>query len=283
MPSTTLETVTAPLFYFSPPTDGSAPYNRVNTPNWPASDPTSQLPLSNWTPEKHNVQIENVRGKEDAYLLDEAGFQFFHSPASHRSFSNDEEIKAEYYPESEELLKRITGASRVVWFDHTIRRRIPGQADTVLKRQPVTEVHVDQTQASATARVHLHLPPELAPSLLERRFQIINLWRPIGHPAFDMPLTLCDFRTVDAERDLVAVARLAPDRKGETYRVRWNPEHRWKYLKGMTPEEFVLIKCFDSAEGVSVFTPHTAFLDPSMPEGSPPRESIELRALVFYD
>lgn len=112
----------------------------------------------------------------------------------------------------------------------------------VSKRQPVTEVHVDQTLASATARVHLHLPPELAPSLLEHRFQIINLWRPIGHPAFDMPLTLCDFRTVDAERDLVAVARLSPERKGETYRVRWNPEHRWKYLKGMTPEEFVLIK-----------------------------------------
>lgn len=112
----------------------------------------------------------------------------------------------------------------------------------VSKRQPVTEVHVDQTLASATARVHLHLPPELVPSLLEHRFQIINLWRPIGHPAFDMPLTLCDFRTVDAARDLVAVARLAPERKGETYRVKWNSEHRWKYLKGMTPEEFVLIK-----------------------------------------
>ncbi|KAJ7289849.1 hypothetical protein C8J57DRAFT_1494262 [Mycena rebaudengoi] len=122
----------------------------------------------------------------------------------------------------------------------------------VSKREPVTEVHVDQTVASATARVHLHLPPELAPSLLEHRFQIINLWRPIGHPAFDMPLTLCDFRTVDAERDWLRNARAR--RTG-----------------------------FDSAEGVSVLTPHTAFLDPSMPEGSPPRESIELRALVFYD
>ncbi|KAJ7926056.1 hypothetical protein B0H13DRAFT_1973323 [Mycena leptocephala] len=272
MPSTTLELVTAPLFYFTPPTDGSAPYNRVNSPNWPSSDPTSQLPLSNWSPEKHDVQIENIRGKEAAYHLDEAGFQFFHSPANHKSFLDDSEIKSEYYPESEELIKRITGASRVVLFDHTIRRRTPGQADMVSKRQPVTEVHVDQTLASATARVHLHLPPELVPSLLKHRFQIINLWRPIGHPAFDMPLTLCDFRTVDAERDLVAVARLAPERKGETYRVKWNSEHRWKYLKGMTPEEFVLIKCFDSAEGASVFTPHTAFLDPSMPEGSP-RES----------
>ncbi|KAJ7247506.1 hypothetical protein C8J57DRAFT_1359138, partial [Mycena rebaudengoi] len=241
MPSTTttLETVKSPLFYFSPPTDGSAHYNHVNSPNWPSSDPTSQLPLSNWTTQKHNVHIENVRGKEDAYLLDEAGFH-------HKSFLDDEEIKAEYYPESEELIKGITGASRVVLFDHmgaapTIRRRILGQADMVSKRQPVTEVHVDQTLASATARVRLHLPPELAPSLLEHRFQIMNLWRPIGHSAFDMPFTLCDFRTASAERGLVAVARLAPERKGETYRLRWNPEHRWKYLKGMTPEGFVLI------------------------------------------
>jgi len=279
MPSATLETVTAPLFYFSPPADGSEPYNRVNT------DPTSTIPLSNWAPVKHSVQIENVRGKEDAYGLDEAGFQYIKHRSSHTSFTDDEEIKAEYYPESAELIKQLTGASRVVLFDHTIRRRIPGQVDTTSKRQPVKEVHVDQTNASAVARVHLHLPPAEAPELLKHRFQIINLWRPISHPAFDMPLTLCDFRTVDQENDLVAVARISPERRGETYRVKYNPQHRWKYLKGMTPEEIVLIKCFDSTEksGVSIFTPHTGFSDPSTPEDSLPRESIELRALVFYD
>lgn len=125
-----------------------------------------------------------------------------------------------------------------------IRRRIPGQVDTTSKRQPVKEVHVDQTAPSAVARVHLHLPPSEAPELLKHRFQIINLWRPISHPAFDMPLTLCDFRTVDKENDLVAVARISPERRGETYRVKYNPQHRWKYLKGMTPEEIVLIKWY---------------------------------------
>lgn len=106
MPSATLETVTAPLFYFSPPADGSEPYNRVNT------DPTSTIPLSNWAPVKHSVQIENVRGKEDAYGLDEAGFQYIKHRSSHTSFTDDEEIKAEYYPESAELIKQLTGASR---------------------------------------------------------------------------------------------------------------------------------------------------------------------------
>jgi len=279
MPSTTLDTVPGTLFYFTPPADGSEPYNRVN------SDPTSTLPLSNWTPEKHIVQIENVRGKEDSFALDEAGFQYLKHRSRHTSFTDGNEIEAEYYPESAELIKQLTGASRVVLFDHTIRRRIAGQVDTPGKRQPVKEVHVDQTTASATARVHLHLPPSEAPELVKHRFQIINLWRPLSHPAFDMPLTLCDYRTVDKENDLVPVARISPERRGETYRVKYSPQHRWKYLKGMTPEEVVLIKCFDSSteSGLSIFTPHTAFPDPSAPEDCLPRESIEIRALVFYD
>lgn len=42
---------------------------------------------------------------------------------------------------------------------------------------------------------------------------------------------------------------------------------------------------FDSVQdgSVAVFTPHTGFQDPNSPVGAPPRESIELRALVFYD
>ena len=65
------------------------------------------------------MAIENVRGKEDQYTLDTAGFQFYKSPAKHTSFSNDQEIQDEYYPESIELLKKLTGASRVVIFDHS--------------------------------------------------------------------------------------------------------------------------------------------------------------------
>ena len=42
---------------------------------------------------------------------------------------------------------------------------------------------------------------------------------------------------------------------------------------------------FDSIQdgSVAICTPHTAFSDPTTPEGTPLRQSIELRALVFYD
>jgi len=266
------------LKYFTPPADGSRAWTFVNP------DPTTGKRDANWEHSEHVVKVENLRGRTDT-TLDNNGFQFFHHPAKHTSFANDEEIEREYYPESIELIKQLTGASRVVLFDHTIRRRRPNTIDTPENRQPALSVHVDQTTASAVSRVRRHLPAEDVEGLLQRRFQIINLWRPIHHSAFDSPLAVCDFKSVDPSRDLVPHTLKYPDRDGETFGVQWNENHQWRYVRGMRPEEGVLIKCFDSVQdgSVAVLTPHTAFEDPTTPPDAEKRESIELRALVFYD
>ncbi|RPD65550.1 hypothetical protein L226DRAFT_567235 [Lentinus tigrinus ALCF2SS1-7] len=275
-----INTVAATLQYFSPPKDGSKAYMAVD------ADPVTGERARNWESIPHQVEIENLRGKEDTVSLDTAGFQFFRRAVQHRSFANTEVIKEEYYPESIELVKEMTGASRVVPFDHTIRRRRPGEIDdTEEKRQPVPQVHIDQTAQSAKNRVHLHMSAEEVPKLLQGRYQIINLWRPISRPAYDWPLALCDYRTVARENDLVPTALKYADRDGETFSILYNPNHKWKYLRGMEPDEFVLIKCFDSKDdgATAIFTPHTAFEDPTTPKDAPLRESIELRLLVFYD
>jgi hypothetical protein len=65
--------------------------------------------------------------------------------------------------------------------------------------------------------------------------------------------------------------------------VKFTPDHRWFYFPKMTADEALLLKCYDSAtDGRARFAPHTAFVDPTTPEDAPPRESIELRALVFH-
>jgi len=273
-------TVTASVSYFVPPPDGSRAFQKIN------ASPVTGVRERNWTNESHEVTIENLRSKQADITLDTAGFQLFKHPSQHKAFTDDADIEKEYYPESIELIKELTGASRVVLFDHTVRRRRPNTVDDhPSKRQPVPQAHVDQTPASAVARVHRHLPAEDAPALLQKRFQIINLWRPINHPALDWPLALCDFRSVDPEKDVAPVALVYPDREGETYGVKYNPQQRWGYFRGVAPDELILIKCFDSVRdgSVALFTPHTAFADPTTPEGTPLRESIELRALVFYD
>ncbi|RPD65551.1 hypothetical protein L226DRAFT_479784 [Lentinus tigrinus ALCF2SS1-7] len=276
----TADTVTATLHYFSPPEDGSKPYIYIN------ADASTGQRQRNWVTVPHEVQVENIRGKEDTVSLDTTGFQYYRRSVKHTTFENDEVIEKEYYPESIELVKELTGASRAVIFDHTIRRRRPGEVeDTPQKRQPVPQVHIDQTPESARARVRRHLPEGDVPKLLAGRFQIINLWRPISHPAYDWPLALCDYRSVDRHNDVVPTTLKYPDHDGETYSVKFNPGNKWKYLRGMSPEELVLIKCYDSKDdGVTAnFTPHTAFEDSTTPKDAPLRESIELRLLVFYD
>lgn len=57
-------------------------------------------------------------------------------------------------------------------------------------------------------------------------------------------MALCDFRSVDPKRDAFPVALVYPDHEGETMAIRYNPKHEWKYVRGMTPDEIVLIKWF---------------------------------------
>ncbi|KAI9430150.1 hypothetical protein H4582DRAFT_2087458 [Lactarius indigo] len=231
------------LRYLTPPADGSKAWTNTNV------DPSTGERASNWEYTTHPVRVENLRGRAEV-TLDKNGFQFFHHPAKHTLFANDEEILREYYPEGIQLPKQLTGASRVVLLALWCRRH------------PFPDEHVDQTTASAIARVQRPLPSEDVEGLLQRRFQIINLWRPIHHAAHDWPLALCDFNTVDHSHDLVP--------------------HTLKFLD--RDEEGVLIKCFDSIQDgrVAVLTPHTAFQDPATPSGAEKRESIELRALVFF-
>ncbi|KAI6112231.1 hypothetical protein EDD16DRAFT_1171332 [Pisolithus croceorrhizus] len=105
------------LNYSIPPADGSQAF----TQTYP--DPVTGEWRRNWREDPHFVEIEDIRGKEDNYGLDTAGFQYFRHPAKHTKFTDDEEIKEEYYPESIELIKKLTGASRVVIFDHSVPER----------------------------------------------------------------------------------------------------------------------------------------------------------------
>lgn len=74
----------------------------------------------------------------------------------------------------------------------------------------VQQVHVDQTEGAAEARVRRHLGDE-ADELLKNRYQIINVWRPIENPATDFPLAVIDWRSTSPE-DFIPVDLLYPKR-----------------------------------------------------------------------
>jgi hypothetical protein len=246
-------------------------------------EPPPGAPRTTAVHRDHTVRIRDVRPVASALSLEREGFQLVSAASSVGDFRDQEAIRTRYYAESVSLLEELTGASRLVVFDHTIRRRIPGAADrtTGIPRQPVARVHNDYTVKSGPQRVR-DLLGEEASDLLRKRFCVINVWRPIRGPVQDAPLALADAESVDA-LDLVATDLVYPDRTGEIYYVKFNSSHRWFYASAMREDEVMLIKCFDSADdGRARFVPHAAFVDPTTPAGALPRESIELRTLVFY-
>jgi hypothetical protein len=268
-----LHSVEAVLNYLAPTTERPRTYT---------NDPPPGEPRSTVVAESHVVPIHNLRPASSSASLDREGFALIRQESAVTNFWDNDEVRAVYYPEVENALKKATGADRVFIFDHTTRRRIPGAEDSRAGiRQPVPRVHVDHTAKSGPQRVRDLLADE-AEELLKGRVQVINLWRPIRGPLQDFPLAVCDAGSVSFD-DLVPSDLIYPHRVGETYQVLYNPAHRWYYVPEMQVEECLLLKCFDSkADGRARFAPHSAFADPTAPSGAAPRESIEVRALVFH-
>jgi hypothetical protein len=104
---------TSSLRYLVEPESGVRAYQYLN------ADPLTGERKKNFRYEEKPAVIENLRGKEDSVSLDKTGFQYYTHISKHTSFANEEEIRREYYPESIELIKKLTGASRVELFDYS--------------------------------------------------------------------------------------------------------------------------------------------------------------------
>ncbi|CAM1504171.1 Fc.00g017620.m01.CDS01 [Cosmosporella sp. VM-42] len=269
--------VTATLKYYQPPTDASKPFNFVDTP------PEGQ-PQRNFSDNLQPTVIHDIRGHEADYTIDRDAFQVIQNvaPSAETEFLDDDSIKEKYYPELEHLLlKHIPRSNKIFFFDHTIRRQKPDAP-----RAPVTRTHIDQTGKSAAKRVRRYFPEE-ADKLLEGRYRIVNVWRPLNKtPVESFPLAFASSATTKDD-DVVPIEHRYPDGYlGETAAIRHNPRQKWHYLSGMTGNERLLLECFDSeslkpGSKIGGRVPHTAFEDPRTRVDAEGRESIEVRALVF--
>jgi hypothetical protein len=232
-------------------------------------------------PDPRRITIHNGRPHANNFILERHGFRFVRHDTKVEEFYNDDQIRRVYYPEMEALIKAESGARRVVVFDHTLRT-----ADDELRvskgiREVVRRVHNDYTEWSAPQRVRDILPDE-AQELLQRRFAIIQVWRPIRHPVETYPLAMADAQTLSPQ-DMVVSERRAPGRIGQTYAIKYNPIHKWYWFPRMRREEALVFKVFDSLkDGRARWTAHTAFADPTSPSHARPRESIEIRTLAFF-
>lgn len=244
--------------------------------------PGTGLPRREGNYRNFTVRVHNVRPQVRDLSLDKQAFILTRHETKVRDFYDDQEVRSTYFAEVEALVKRETGAAKVVVFDHTVRT-----ADRAVERglrTPVRSVHNDYTEKSGPQRVRDLLPADEAEVRLAKRFAEYNVWRNIAHDPIEMtPLGFVDAQTI-APRDLAVCDLVYADRTGEIYQGVYNADHRWCYFPAMTRDEAILIKCFDSAkDGRARFSLHSAFDDPTSPANAKPRQSIEVRTLAFFD
>ncbi|KAF2809389.1 uncharacterized protein BDZ99DRAFT_509002 [Mytilinidion resinicola] len=213
--------------------------------------------------------IEDVRGQEEKYSLDNHGFAFCGFETDFCGWEEKTAVETEYYRQMEEILTtKVPGADLVHIFEHRLRRSDPPRAPglTVSLSDP-------SRYLSPAGTVHK--------KLLRSRVQVINVWRPLYDVIQNWPLAVCDGSTV-ASSELVAVDQVRRHSRGDGLVLRYKPGYKWYYLSRMRLDEALLLKNFDSKPaGKAKFAPHTSFRPSNVPRNAPKRTSIEVRALVF--
>src|SRR5216684_9092992 len=100
---------------------------RVPTAPWVEKPVTYNPPAGTGVPRRvgnyrdFKVRIHDARPVAREFSLDRQAFILTHHDTAMRDFYDEEEVRTKYNAEVEALIKRETGAAKVVVFDHTVR------------------------------------------------------------------------------------------------------------------------------------------------------------------
>lgn len=232
------------------------------------------------------VRIEDARTNQTAPSLHREGILLLAHRSAVADFRDSAAVAQLYPQEIERLILEVSGADAVVVNGTGVLRFAEKSADSgrLDNSRPARFIHVDISDSTAAMFAERSRPQ--GDSRQVRRYAHYNVWRTFSGPPQDVPLAVCDARSVKPA-DLVpadAVFDVAgqPEWSFEGLVVRFNPEHRWLYFSNMTPQEALVFKTNDSAAEEPSQVPHSAFNDPTCPANVPPRSSIEMRAIAYW-
>uniref|UniRef100_A0A7S1L6T4 Uncharacterized protein n=1 Tax=Alexandrium catenella TaxID=2925 RepID=A0A7S1L6T4_ALECA len=269
--------------------------------------------------ERHKTTIvdarTHLRAGKAAWSFERNGFCYIKRPEyefeDHAS-QDRKRVDAEFGPRVCEAVRRAVGARRAFWLSHQRRAEDGGFAE----RPAVDFSHADygpeyEEQLRRVLASRYGLPEREAGSC---GLCLVNLWAPVGNPAYRNPLALLDGSTVDMEQDTVPwILHPSVDNgygyfqeaMGEGQHARPQMErvpqaakdapalaplhsarHRWVFLSDMTPEEAVIFKQYDFRSAAACkATFHSAFADQFHKDwkACPGRRSIECRVILTFD
>ena len=126
-------------------------------------------------PKKYcDVPIYDCRPMAKQLRLDREGFVLLTQDCDIGDFLDEQVVTTHYYPQTEALLKEVTGALAVVAFDHNVRSAIGAPKGQAGVRAPVDAVHDDYTEKSGEKRVRELLEDRGQTALLHHRAALIT-------------------------------------------------------------------------------------------------------------
>lgn len=259
----------------------------------PASSDTSRglefhVPHENLTNMRlrgHALPIRDGRPAADDFTIEAEGFRLAQHRLALRNPTDVAEHNGTNLHEIEEVVRAATGAARTFCIGIQLRfAEASPDAGTGFNSLPARFVHGDFKGEAGLGLFRLW------PGFERRdhaRIAIFNAWRVITPPPQDTPLAVCDARTAspDDSHDLTAVLEEVP---GEQQRhhiaaYEFRPRHEWYYFSGMTPDELLIFKTYESDPARPYAVPHSAFDDSSFSATAVPRASAEARVLAVFD
>jgi hypothetical protein len=238
---------------------------------------------------KDTVEISQVpMVVEDARsllpMLDREGFTLVKHRSVVADFQDRAEV-AELHPaEIEQLILSQSGADMVIVTGPGVLRfsERSGVAGALDNSMPARFAHVDISTKTADSFAATATPSGRSLA----RYAHYNIWRAISVPPQDVPLAVCDSRSVSIadliEADAIFDMLNAPEWSFEGWVVAHNPNHKWHWFSDMNRDEVIIFKTSDSDPLAPRHVPHVAFDHPATAPDTPSRVSIEMRALALW-
>jgi hypothetical protein len=231
------------------------------------------------------VAIRDGRAELEPPSLAREGFELFECRTEVQEFRDVAEVAHAYPGEIQQFILELTRADTVVVSGPAILRfgERSGEAGSRDNSRAARLAHIDVSDSVAADFARNAAPPGHRPI---RRVAQHNIWRTFSGPPQDVPLAVCDARSI-APTDLVpADARF--DRGGrvewsfEALLLRYNPAHRWFFFSDMERNEVIVFKRHDTDLQQPHHVPHSAFSDPRVPPDCTPRASVEMRTIAYW-
>lgn len=237
---------------------------------------------------QRNATISNAREVSPSASLDTQGFTLVGHKSAVGDFRDQEEIKRVHVDEIRDLLLGLTGADDVEVRGFGVLRFGERSKDSgaLNNSRPARFVHIDisdQTAAEWNAKLAVPEGRQI------RRAAHLNVWRVLTPPPQDVPLAVCDARSLSPDDVHFADAMFDdPDGSGrilhsfEGLAIRQSPGQRWWYYPDMRTDEVLVFKTNDTEPGVAHAVAHGAFDDHSCPADQEPRASLEMRGVAVW-